>query len=294
MIERYLSPSELRRLLSALLVVALFLCILTLFAFLIVPGTRNANAPAAEVPVAAPQGQSGWLDPTAYLAEKGRTVPPIDPRTVMSPNPELMARGKAIYVQTCATCHGAEGQGDGPGAKGLNPAPRRFTQKEGWKNGPGIPEIFQTLEKGVPGSSMVSYNYLSKRDRMALVHAVQSLGRFARAQEDPKALEGLARLFATAGETIPNRVPVAKALTLIAKESQPVARLDLRDPAVRAAVLDPERAAQTLALLPGWRQSVERLASGLSQGLPGNGFSPMVATYSREEWGVLHRALVTP
>lgn len=293
MIERYLSPSELRRLLSALLVVAVFLCILALFAFLIVPGTRNANAPAAEVPVSAPQGQSGWLDPTDYLAQKGRTVAPIDPKTVMTPNPELLARGKALYTQTCATCHGAGGQGDGPGAKGLNPAPRRFTQKEGWKNGSGIPGIYQTLEKGVPGSSMVSYNYLSKRDRMALVHVVQSLGRFERSAEDPKAMEGLARLFASSGEVIPNRIPVARAVAILANVPQ-VRPLNLGDPMLKAAVLDPVKAAQTLALLPDWRQSGDRLAAGLVLGLPDNGFSPTVATYSKEEWGALHRVLVKP
>jgi len=292
MIERYLSPAESKRLLSALLVVAVFLCILALFAFLIVPGSRNANAPAAEVPVAAPQGESGWLDPTAYLAEKGRTVPPIDPRTVLTPNPELMARGKSLYAETCATCHGPEGQGDGPGGKGLNPQPRRFTQKVGWKNGYRIPELYRTLDTGVPGSSMVSYNYLTKRDRMALVHVVQSLGRFEREPEDPRALEALGKVFATSGEIIPNRIPVARAMDLLVEEAGIPIALDLKRPEIQAAVLDPQKAAQTLALLPGWRQSEAALAKGLLAGLPGNGFAPGVATYSREEWKALQRELV--
>jgi len=294
MIERYLSPAESKRLLSALLVVAVFLCILALFAFLIVPGTRNANAPAAEVPVAAPQGESGWLDPTAYLAEKGRTVPPIDPRTVMTPNPELMARGKTLYAETCATCHGPEGQGDGPGGKGLNPQPRRFTQKAGWKNGTRIPEIYRTLDMGLPGSSMVSYNYLTKRDRMALVHVVQSLGRFEREPEDPKALEALGKVFATSGEIIPNRIPVARAMEVLVKEAKVAQDLNLGRAEVVAAVLEPAKAAQTLALLPGWRQNEAVLAKGLVAGLPGNGFSPQVATYSQNEWKALHQALVKP
>ena len=48
MIERYVSPSELKRLLSALLVVLLFLALLAMFAFLVLPGIRNANTPAID------------------------------------------------------------------------------------------------------------------------------------------------------------------------------------------------------------------------------------------------------
>jgi len=292
MIERYLSPGELRRLLSALLVVAVFLCILALFAFLIVPGTRNANRPPAEVPVAAPQGQSGWLDPTDYLPERGRTVPPIDPRTVMTPNPELLARGKALYTQTCATCHGAEGQGDGPGAKGLKPAPRRFTEAQGWTNGPGIPQIYHSLEKGVPGTSMVSYSYLSKRDRMALVHVVQGFAKFQHPPEDPQAMASLARLFASSGEIIPNRIPVRRATELLAREASAPPALDAGRSPLREAVVDPVKAAQTLARLPGWRDSEAALARGLCADLQSNGFSPALATFTREEWKALHRALL--
>lgn len=34
--------------------------------------------------------------------------------------------GTAKYGSLCATCHGATGGGDGPGAGGLNPKPRNF------------------------------------------------------------------------------------------------------------------------------------------------------------------------
>jgi mono/diheme cytochrome c family protein len=40
-----------------------------------------------------------------------------------------IAKGKDIFtgVGTCFTCHGAEGKGDGPGANGMDPSPRNFT-----------------------------------------------------------------------------------------------------------------------------------------------------------------------
>ena len=36
---------------------------------------------------------------------------------------EAIEAGESIYGTNCATCHGPEGQGDGPGAEGLDPKP---------------------------------------------------------------------------------------------------------------------------------------------------------------------------
>lgn len=38
-------------------------------------------------------------------------------------------KGKVIFDQYCALCHGATGKGDGIGAAALNPKPRDFTDK---------------------------------------------------------------------------------------------------------------------------------------------------------------------
>ena len=40
------------------------------------------------------------------------------------------ARAERLYRYACATCHGAEGDGKGPSAEGLDPSPRDFTL--GW------------------------------------------------------------------------------------------------------------------------------------------------------------------
>ncbi len=293
MIDRYVSPTELRRLLSALLVVTGFISIAALFGFLIVPGLLRANQPAAEIAINAPQGETGWLDTTDYPPARREVIPPIDPKTVLSPTPELNARGKVLYDQTCATCHGATGRGDGPGAGQQNPRPRNFTAKDGWKNGSRIEEIFKTLDEGIKGSSMVSYNYLNKKDRMALVHVVQALGGFDHGSSDPKARAALEKLFASAGETIPNRVPVKVAEGLLLREFQPAPALAAGTPLLRQALTDPARAAQTLAALPGWKDSDQALARGVVAGLPFNGFAPAVATFGPERWKELRAALVT-
>jgi mono/diheme cytochrome c family protein len=38
-------------------------------------------------------------------------------------------KGKALFVQQCASCHGAGGKGDAPAAAALNPKPRNLTDK---------------------------------------------------------------------------------------------------------------------------------------------------------------------
>ncbi len=293
MIEQYLSPSELKRLLSALLVVALFIAIMALFGFLVVPGTRNVNQPQTATAVESPQGDTGWLDPTDYPAAARQVLPPLDPRTVMTPNPGLMARGKVLFAENCATCHGPEGRGNGPAGVGLNPQPRNFTQPTGWVNGYRIEDIYKTLREGVKGSGMVSFNYLSRKDRMALVHVVQSFGAFNHGPEDPKALDALAKLFASSGEVIPDKIPVAFAEQQLESEFTPAPPIPgtRTNPLLKEAVTDPARAAQTLAGIPRWREDDKALATAVSIGLPGNGFSPAVATYAPDQWKALQSAL---
>jgi len=289
MMDRYVSPAELRRLLSALLVVLGFIGLAALFGFIVVPGLRYQAHSAEGSPVQGAQAQTGWLDPTDYPAAPRQVIPPLDPATVMTPNPDLLARGQAVYLQTCATCHGAAGRGDGPGAKGLNPKPRDFSQPAGWKNGPRIENLYRTLEEGIKGSSMVAYKDLRRKDRMALVHVVRTLATFDHPPSDPAALAALAKSFASAGEVIPNRIPVQAAMDRIIREFPAVAPVSGTDPILGEYVEDPRKAAQTLAGIPGWETSDEALAKGVAATLPGNGFVPAVATCTR--WTELRLAL---
>ena len=40
-----------------------------------------------------------------------------------------VTKGKAIYDQYCAGCHGSAGKGDGPAAAAINPKPRDLSDK---------------------------------------------------------------------------------------------------------------------------------------------------------------------
>ncbi len=298
MIDQYVSPGELRRLVSTLLVTVGAITIFALFAFIVVPGLRNANRPPAAAAVAAPQGESGWLDPTEYPPVRGYELPPVDPNTVLTTTPALLKRGQSLFEQNCIACHGARGQGNGPAAATLNPRPRDFTQAQGWKNGYQLTGIFKTLTQGIRGTGMAAYDYLGARDRMALVHYVQSLGTFPHGADDTAALDALAKQFASSGEKVPNKIPVSMAMAKL--EAEFVTAPPLPAPAadgVGAALMsrvvaDRARAAETLARSSAWRHSLAEFAQVAAAGAPENGFAVSVATLSPEEWRRLYDVLV--
>lgn len=299
MIERYLDREELRRLLAALAVVLAGLSVAALFAILVVPGMRSAAKPATEAAVRPVAGNSGWLDPTEFPPARGRVIPPVDPDSLMEPTPELRARGEELYAAQCVTCHGPRGEGDGPAAGTMNPRPRNLAGSEGWVHGRHLPGLFRTLEEGIPKTSMTPYDFLSRKDRMALAHHVLALGGAPAEPADPAAVEALVGALASAGERVPNRIPVSLAMARLEAEfgaaeggNPPI---DLSAPGgelLGRVVADPSRASLVLARSDRWRESEADLAEFLLPGIPGNGFAPRLATLTTEEWERLHRELL--
>lgn len=88
--------------------------------------------------------------------------------------PELVAKGKASYETNCASCHGHRGLGDGVGAAALDPKPRNLVTGK-FRNGARPAQVFATLEKGIEGTTMVSYDNLSVEERWALAYYVAEL-----------------------------------------------------------------------------------------------------------------------
>ena len=84
----------------------------------------------------------------------------------------LIAYGNKVYTAQCALCHGSKGLGDG--TPGLIPPPRNLVEGK-WRLGGSSKDLFLTLQKGIEGSSMVSFKHLSKLDRWALVHYIRSI-----------------------------------------------------------------------------------------------------------------------
>lgn len=81
-----------------------------------------------------------------------------------------MARGKAVYVAECLSCHGATGAGDGAAAKDLNPKPRDLRTVEMWGQTDG--SLFWKLTEGK--KPMPTYDkLLSEEDRWHVINYVR-------------------------------------------------------------------------------------------------------------------------
>ena len=97
-------------------------------------------------------------------------------------DPEVAARlelGRETYQRQCASCHGAEGRGDGEAAYLLNPRPRDFTAGRyrlvsTWEGVPSDEDLYSSISRGMPGSAMPSWTHLSVEVRRALVDTVKS------------------------------------------------------------------------------------------------------------------------
>jgi len=217
----------------------------------------------------------------------------------MEPSTELTDAGENLYETNCVTCHGELGHGDGPAGNNINPRPRNFTGTEGWTNGLDMPNIFNTLSKGIPGTSMASFDYLTKRERMALVQYVQSLGGYAGRAGSPEAMKALSEELAAPGENTNNRIPVSMAIARLESEFVSPAPLvistDDRSPGagiLRRAVTDASRVVLTLNASGSWRTGPEALARSILSNTPGNGFSTNIAALKPTEWQALYDELL--
>jgi mono/diheme cytochrome c family protein len=271
-----------------------------LFALIVTPALlrerRAPPAPPSDQPAAA---SVGWLDQAEAPPSRGKDLPPIDPATVMTPNPKLLARGETLFKQHCTSCHGDGGRGDGPAIATLNPKPRNLTSPEHWTHGHRITDIFATITKGSKGTAMAAYDFIPPADRMALVHYVRALGKFDHGPEDPQALAALADSFRSKGVHIPNRIPASMAIRKMVAEQAPVAPVALPAASdsssaarlLRRVIVDPAAAARTLAATRNLRD-LTSVARAWTAGVPGNGFATALVALDAEEWHTLVTSLL--
>jgi high-affinity iron transporter len=83
--------------------------------------------------------------------------------------------GARVYAAQCASCHGGQGRGDGPAAKGLDPAPADFHDHARMAQR-SLYGLYNTITLGVAGTGMSSYRQLSEEERWALAFYVGTLG----------------------------------------------------------------------------------------------------------------------
>lgn len=123
-----------------------------------------ACEPRDEPPAAAPSPSPVETLPATYA---GRENPlPDDEATV--------ARGRALFVKTCAPCHGADANGKGPAAAGLVPPPANF--HDGRLATMPDDRLFWRISTGKKGTAMPAFEgTLSEEDRWAILRYLRSI-----------------------------------------------------------------------------------------------------------------------
>jgi high-affinity iron transporter len=121
----------------------------------------EAKAPGEEVAGLAASLRGGVIE--AYGLS-------VAPRRV----PDLHA-GARLYADQCASCHGAQGRGDGPAARGLDPAPANFHDQARMAQR-SLYGLYNTITLGVTGTGMAPYKQLDEDQRWALAFYVAALG----------------------------------------------------------------------------------------------------------------------
>ncbi len=104
---------------------------------------------------------------------------PASPAPASATDP--LAAGRAVYEQHCAACHGLTGDGTGPAAVWLYPKPRHFNSglfkikstPAGFL--PTDEDLLKSVTRGMPGSSMPSFTYLTETERRDVVQYVKYL-----------------------------------------------------------------------------------------------------------------------
>ncbi len=227
-------------------------------------------------------------------------LPPVDVMKAGVSTDDAVARGREIFRANCVSCHGENGLGDGPTAVTLNPKPRNFHALTGWKNGSKVSQIYKTLQEGIAGSGMASYNYMPPVDRFALAHFVRQFatGQPTDAPADLQQLEATYHL--STGVNTPGHIPIRKAERLIvaehAGEVEEVTALVDRfrsDQEAGAAVLrsvlaDGERAATACVLHAPPSENAEFFSSRVSSDPNLFGLRPSVTELSEEQWKQLY------
>lgn len=118
---------------------------------------------------ALPTGRPHRHPPLEFPLEAlARTNPLPDSRAVR-------ARGRALFVEGCADCHGKTGAGDGPQAVRLSPRPADL-RKSGVIPGHSDAWLFYRITKGKLGTAMPGFEPTYEApDRWAIVRYLRQL-----------------------------------------------------------------------------------------------------------------------
>jgi len=91
-------------------------------------------------------------------------------------SPEARARGREIYLQNCAICHGKNADGHGPRRASLSTLPRDYADPA-WRERATPRSVYAAIREGVQGTAMPAWPIFSPEETWDLVAYVLSVAR---------------------------------------------------------------------------------------------------------------------
>ena len=126
---------------------------------------------------------TGPLDPQAAAELERLSSPNVGlPATEPTGEDRLPASASDLYAQHCSGCHGTSGDGNGRGARHLFPRARdlradRFRLASSVNGVATLEDVVSVIRRGMPGTSMRSYDELSDEQLVLLAREVLRMRR---------------------------------------------------------------------------------------------------------------------
>ncbi|MGO9480341.1 MAG: c-type cytochrome [Candidatus Kryptoniota bacterium] len=243
---------------------------------------------------------------TPPAAPSSTLGPMVNVSSLLTPTKPQLENGEKLFKVNCASCHGLDGEGDGPAAASLHPKPRDYHATTGWVNGRLLSEMFKTVSEGVPASAMVSFAAaLPASDRLDIIDYIRAtFGNFPK--DTPAQLEQMVKAYQLASPggdssgTKPGPISIEQAVQEIEKSGTPeagqienaaayIGRDTTHDGAkiFNEVVIDRERALTVLAASKVWSKNESDFVTLVTADAVQNGFDPKVADLSAEDWNTI-------
>jgi len=119
-----------------------------------------------------------------------RQMVSADAKDPVPATPQSIARGKTLFLNYCASCHGARGDGKGVISPNLMPMPRNLVVVASWGEKPFIDylpdsRLYESLTNGVPGTSMAPWiKVFNDEDRWNMINFLRDRAREERSKAD--------------------------------------------------------------------------------------------------------------
>lgn len=229
----------------------------------------------------------------------------VEFENIKTPTPEMLAKGKATFEAVCVSCHGGQGKGDGVAGVALNPKPRNFHAKEGWKNGRNLAGMYMTLQNGIAANGMPAYDNLPVDERLGVIHYImQNFMEGAPAITDAEVTQLDEEYQLSKGTEEPGILPVAGAKKLVMNEKADLSKrlnsaleklksMETDDNArlFKSVTGNSSAALATLINDNTWNKDVKSFRAMLDKNIVQNGFAPAVLRLGDDEFARLYNFL---